>query len=137
MSKKTFIDFEKIINNLGYKLLDTYLIDRHYRKFVIEDKIGYTYDTTLTSIQNKQFCIVGKTNPHALKNISLWLKLNNNTIELCDDNEYLGARENLKFYEQVVLENFEIKKLNPEEEEIFLNKLYICIIDKLKELKFE
>jgi hypothetical protein len=65
------------------------------------------------------------------------LPQNQRLARIINDLGELLQREDLKFYEQLILENFESKKLEPEEEKKFLCKLYISIIDKFKELKFE
>jgi hypothetical protein len=50
----------------------------------------------------------------------------------------LLSRENIKLYEQVILEHFNFdKKFNAQEEKEFLYKLYKCLVDKLKEINFE
>lgn len=100
---RTRSEVEKIVNNLGYELLDEYFTEeykRHYRRVVIQDKFGYKYDLKLTNVENtnKGISIVYISNPFTLSNISLWLKINDKDFELCKDNVYVGRKNKLKFY---------------------------------------
>ena len=46
--------------------------------------------------------------------------------------------ENIGFYQQVIMKNFDFnKQFSPDEEKDFLKNLYNALLDKLKELKFD
>ena len=92
--KKTILNK---VENLGYKILKEY--PKHGKIWgIIEDKIGYKYDIQLGSLLKSVPYIVSINNPFSLENISLWLKLNNDNFELCENNIYEGTQNKLKFY---------------------------------------
>jgi hypothetical protein len=96
---KTGDQIECIVNDAGYKLIE-YHIDKNGKiKVVTQDKTGYKYYSYLKDIQNghfpETFCT---SNPFSLYNIELWIWINEKAFRLCDDNEYINAHENLKFY---------------------------------------
>ena len=63
---------------------------------------------------------------------------NQRIARLVNDIGEILLREDSKLYNDVILLNFDFnKKLETTEEKDFLNKLYNCMIDKLKELKIE
>ncbi len=71
-------------------------------------------------------------------NMEYILPQNQRLARIINDIGELLSRENTKFYQDIILDNFIFnQKLNPEEEKKFLYNLYICMIDKLKELKFD
>lgn len=69
-----------------------------------------------------------------------------NTESIMPENQRLGrlindlgeliARESIEIYQDIIVANFVIKRLSPSEEKDFLLKLYNCMVDKLKEIKF-
>lgn len=88
---KTDGEIEKLINYLGYSLLDCYL-DRKWRRVVIKDSVGYKYNVALNALEKKSRPnIVYASNPYTLENICLWLKLNNKTFGLTPDNIYINS----------------------------------------------
>lgn len=104
---RTRSEIEKIVDDLDYELLDEYIDENHDRKVIIKDKLGYKYDILLYSlIKNKSGGFVNKSNPYTLENISLWLKLNGKDFELCENNQYQGRDNKLKFYHSLCDEYF-------------------------------
>jgi len=70
-------------------------------------------------------------------NTNYVLPENKKLAALINDLGELLARENLNSYEEVVTNCFNLdKRVEPEEEKKFLEKLYSEIVNKLKELKF-
>lgn len=107
--KRTTEDTERLINNLGYILLEEYLGENKRRKVVIQDSFGYKYDVDFYNLICKNYKIkfVHKGNPFTLNhNIPLWLSLNRPEFELHEDNKYLGSDENLLFNHDVCGESF-------------------------------
>ncbi len=104
---RTKDEIEKIVNDLGFNLLDEYL-DRNYRRVVIQDNFGYKYNVQLNNLMKKDqgISFVDKSNPFSLENIVLWLKLNKKNFELCENNIYCGALKKLKFYHSFCNEIF-------------------------------
>jgi len=69
-------------------------------------------------------------------NTNYVLPENKRLAALINDLGELLARENLNSYEEVVTNCFNLdKRVEPEEEKKFLEKLYEEILNKLKELK--
>lgn len=96
--KRTRDEIEKIVNNLGYNLIDEYYSFK-IKKVIIKDFLGYKYDVVLTNIlRQSKIEKFHKHNPFTLENISLWIKLNNKKIELCKDNIYIGGHKKLRFH---------------------------------------
>ena len=95
---RTRDEIEEIVNNLGYALLDEYLIEKSNRKVVVRDEKGYTYDARLNSLMIGQIpSFVGINNPFSLSNISLWLEKENKFFILCENNVFKGAAQKLFF----------------------------------------
>lgn len=96
-SKEQIIE---IIENLGYIYLDDYFIDRKHRKVIIQDKDGYRYNAYLDHILEKGrgLRFVDISNPFSLENISLWLKTQNSSFVLLENNEYKGSKIKLNLY---------------------------------------
>ncbi len=106
---RTREDIETIVNDLGYILLEEYA-DKNYRRVIIQDKIGYKYDTNLNALLRghiPNFVSLGNIN-FSLENISYWLSLNKAEFNLCDDNIYEGATKKLIFYHLECQEFFEM-----------------------------
>src|SRR3972149_2030229 len=98
-NKRTKEEIEEIVNNLGYDLLNNYIVENYMRKVVIRDKWGYKYDVVFTDLaRGKIPDFVGKGNPNTLENISLWLIQEEKLFELCKDSEYMGAKKNIFFH---------------------------------------
>lgn len=82
MKKYTYDKVEVIINNLGYELIDNNYTDIT-TKLKIKDSEGYYYLVLLSSLMyNYKPRKTHKSNPYAIQNIKLWLKLNNKLLEL-------------------------------------------------------
>jgi hypothetical protein len=93
---------EERVNGKGFILLNFYKSrDGRAVKVVVQDESGYKVDTWLKTLMQGRFCMVGTTNPYALENISLWLKLHDKNFQLCKDNKYNGKDKKLKFYHPV------------------------------------
>ncbi len=96
---RTIEKVEEIVNNLGYELLNSYIGKHNKTRVIIQDKIGYKYDSSLENlICGKIPYFVSINNPYGLENIILWLKLNKSDFELCLNNIYKGNNKKLKFY---------------------------------------
>lgn len=100
---RTREEIKKIVNDLGYELLDEYTPENRDRRVIIQDKIGYKYDVRLVHLMNKNHLpnIVDIHNPYSLENIVLWLFINRPEFELCKDNTYKGSNKNLKLYHNI------------------------------------
>ena len=97
-NKRTKDEVEKIVNNLGYFLLDQYM-DGKYRIVIIQDNCGYKYNVGLASlIQGHIPYFVAIGNSETLGNISLWLIQEEKVFELCENNEYKGNSKKLWFH---------------------------------------
>jgi len=94
--KLTYEYIKEYIINLGYELISEKYVNAN-SKLILKDKEGYYYfiiwfDIFIGSIPNK----FHKSNPYTIKNIKLWLKLNNKEFELISD-EYEKASIKLKW----------------------------------------
>ena len=95
-NKRTNEEIKKIVEDLGYKLLDEYLDKNSNRKVTVQDEHGYKYDIRLKSLMVGQIPnFVGIRNPFSLSNISLWLENENKDFILFDCNSFIGSREKL------------------------------------------
>jgi len=91
-------EVKEIVENLGYVLLYEYM-DKNHRKVVIQDKIGYKYDTRLEHIINGHIPnFVDIHNSFVLENIILLLFLTRPDFRLCDNNVYEGSSEKLNLF---------------------------------------
>jgi len=94
--KEKIFELEKI----GFKIL------KEYKRWsnlyvVVQDKNGYKYDAVANDLLQGHLSPIHKKNKYSLYNISLWLQLNNKDFELCQDNIYVDAHKNLKFYRPI------------------------------------
>lgn len=95
---RTKEEVQKIVENLGYDLLDEYMGEGYRRKVIIQDSDGYRYDTQLNHIMRGRIPnFSDKRNPFILENILKWCELNNKLFVPCKGNIYKGAREKLFF----------------------------------------
>jgi len=85
--RKTKKEIEDLVNSLGFVLLNYYK-EKGQVLVIIQDKSGYKYDVNIQNLKKAGVSIVGKSNPFTLENISLWLKLNSKSFELCENNIY-------------------------------------------------
>jgi hypothetical protein len=93
----------------GYVLLDFHLIGKE-SYVVIQDGDGYKYDARLQNILrgDQGLRTVDVRNRFSLENIPVWLRLNNKTFYLTEDNlEYKGKDQKLDFHCTICTENFE------------------------------
>ncbi len=105
--KFTWDELELSIYKAGYKLLNEYFGEDKNRRVIIEDENGYKCDCYMGAIKRgNNIKFMEKRNPYTLENISLFLKLNNKTYELCDGNTYIDAKSYLEFYCNVCKHNF-------------------------------
>lgn len=94
---RTKEEIQKIVESLGYELLDEYM-DKNFRRIVVQDFDGYRYDVQLNSLIAGYIPdFVAKSNPFVLSNIFLWLKKENKPFVLCEGNIYKGSGEKLFF----------------------------------------
>jgi len=110
-NKRSEEEVKNIINDSGYELLENYYLkdDSRHRRVVIRDNIGYIYDVVLDEILRKsKIHFVDVSNPYTLKNISLWIKLNNKDFILIDGCIYSGAFSKLMFHCNKCSENFDM-----------------------------
>lgn len=94
---KNFEEIEKEVFVLDYKLLSFYKTNKNIR-VIIKDSSGYMYDSFLSRLGKFEIEKFHVLNPYTLKNISLWLKLNNKNFKLCEDNVYIGSHKKLNFH---------------------------------------
>ena len=98
MGKRTKDKVEEIVNDYGYILLNEY-VGKHNKTVFIQDEWGYKYNVRLEHlIQGTIPCFVAKGNLKTLENIVTWLKLEEKTFELCEENEYKGSSKKLWFH---------------------------------------
>ena len=92
-------EIKKIVNDLGYKLIDEYYKkrDNKHRRVIISDNFGYKYNMNLDSLIKGHLSKVNKHNEFSLRNISLWLILNNKNFRLCRNNVYKATGRKLLF----------------------------------------
>lgn len=76
---------EKIVNDLGYKLLSL----NTQRNLVVEDIEGYKYKTSRYSLQTKKYGKdkFAKDNPFTVYNMCNYLKINNIPVKLVNEKE--------------------------------------------------
>lgn len=99
--KRPFEELSKIVEELGYKLLDDYYKnnDKTTRRMIVEDIDGYKYDVTMSSLTEEKNIPArfGKGNPYTIENIIIWMKLNKRSFVLEEGNIWKNAKTNLKF----------------------------------------
>lgn len=97
-NKRSKGEIEEIVERLGYDFLDEYSLDGRHRKVIIQDSEGYKYEVDLNHLMlGKTPYFVAKNNPFTLMNISLWLKKENKSFVLCNNNIYKKAKGKLLF----------------------------------------
>lgn len=95
-NKLKYKEVNEFVESLGYKLLSKEYI-RSVEKIVFQDKIGYIYCTSFNNLKsNHKPDFINKNNPYTIKNIKLWIKLNEKPFELLSDT-YNGANESLNW----------------------------------------
>jgi len=95
--KKTFQEIKSEVEYLGYHFLSEHLNKSKVRMVEFMDKDGYLYVSALKNLRKHKPYFVGVSNPHSLKNISRWLKLNGKKFRLCKNNIYNGSEKKLFF----------------------------------------
>lgn len=103
---KTRKEIETIVDGFGYILLDKYT--KHSKqRVIIQDSVGYKYDSLLGNIYRNKPHFVSSFNPFSLENIYLWLKLNKKIFSITKENCYIDASSsNLIFLCFVCKEKF-------------------------------
>lgn len=97
---------KEIVEDLGYKFVDFYVKEK--AKVVFIDANGYIHDILLKSLsKRKTLSFVGRHNPYSLKNISLYLEINNKSFKLLEDNVYSRNNKKLFFSCDVCSEEFD------------------------------
>jgi len=92
---KTLEEVKEFIKNLGYELLSKKYLNNH-TKLVLRDKEGYLYLSNFDKMHYYKPDKFNKLNPYTIRNIKLWLKLNQNTYRLIS-NKYEGSKKKLIF----------------------------------------
>ncbi len=89
----------EIVNDFNYMLLDKYRKNGKLR-VIVETLEGYKADVSFSDLMvgNGRFNLFDISNPYTLKNISLWLQLNDKDFKLDENNFYIKAKNKLKFY---------------------------------------
>lgn len=95
-------EYRKKVFDLGFIILEEYIKNKKWR-MIIEDRARYKYDAIPSDIlkrkNSKRINIASPDNPFSLYNISLWLKINNKTFYLTEDNTYINStKSKLRFY---------------------------------------
>jgi len=87
----------EFINSLGYKLLSEIYL-KYAQKLILRDAEGYLYFTSLENLKSNHIPYkFHKSNPYTIKNIKLWMKINNkNDFELLSD-IYIDSRKYLQW----------------------------------------
>jgi hypothetical protein len=94
--KYTYIDVQKIINDLGFTLISQ-KYENSKQKLVLKDEYGYFYLISLNTLSHyKNSKKFHKSNPYTIQNIKLWCKLNDKPFELIT-NTYTNAEEKMKW----------------------------------------
>lgn len=109
MNKRSRNEIIEIVENLGYLFIDEYL-EGSYRRVIIENNFGYKADVRLGNITSAKQNIgfMHSSNPYALFNISLWLKNNEKSFYLCNDNTYIKSNQLLDFHCIICTEDFQL-----------------------------
>lgn len=99
--KRTNKEVEKLVNKLGFELLDGDYKDakKGNRKVIIKDSNNYKYCVSLDSILNAKQGVspFERRNPFTLENISVWLNTNKKNFCLSKENEFKGSNNLLNF----------------------------------------
>lgn len=104
-NERTREEIENIVKDFGYEFIDEYFAihaGRKRRKVILSDNTGYKYDMSFENFikSNKRkssLSAFDTQNPFTLKNIKLWIQLENKSFMLLENNIYEGNDKKLYF----------------------------------------
>lgn len=93
----SYEEVKEIIEGFGFELISKEYL-KNSKKLLLKDNEGYLYTPTLANLKNNHPPRKFQTsNLYTIKNIKLWIQLNNKNFGIIDNQKYQGSHVKLKW----------------------------------------